>query len=418
MKPVSLFFILLFSAACACAQSAVFSKKADSLYRAKNYSAAAPLYIKAAKSTARYETPKGHYYNAACCYALSGNQKLAKKYLQLAVEKYGYSNLDNMQKDGDLVSLHADPVWDKLIKKIQQKRIALHDPRRARLVTDDIHHFWKAYDRVLTDTTRRKEIFVRDYFNHASPGLQDYFATKIGTIDQFVRNQARKPRFYAAIRQNTLAIDTMKEEIYGYFDKLKSLYDEATFPDIYFLIGRWNSAGTVSDNGLLLGVDQIAKSPGIPEEELNMWERNNFTPVKKIPVIVIHELVHFQQSKMKEDTTLLFYAMVEGMADFICELVTGSNPSQRQQDWAQTRRRQVWEDFQKEMYLQRYSNWIANGNQETADKPADLGYYMGYEICKAYYEKATDKKAAIKEMLELQDPKAFLEKSRYGERFK
>jgi hypothetical protein len=43
---------------------------------------------------------------------------------------------------------------------------------------------------------------------------------------------------------------------------------------------------------------------------------------------------------------------------------------------------------------------------------------MGYEICKAYYEKATDKKAAIKEMLELQDPKAFLEKSRYGERFK
>jgi len=67
------------------------------------------------------------------------------------------------------------------------------------------------------------------------------------------------------------------------------------------------------------------------------------------------------------------------------------------------------------MYLNRYSNWIANGDQESAEKPADLGYYVGYEICKAYYDKATDKKQAIKDIFTIRDYKAFLEKSGYDE---
>ena len=44
------------------------------------------------------------------------------------------------------------------------------------------------------------------------------------------------------------------------------------------------------------------------------------------------------------------------------------------------------------MYLDRAYNWIANSEQETDDKPADLGYWVGYQICKAYYEQATNKK--------------------------
>jgi len=146
---------------------------------------------------------------------------------------------------------------------------------------------------------------------------------------------------------------------------------------------------------------------------LNLWEKNNYTNVQNIPVIVIHELIHFQQEKIKDDTTLLYYALIEGMADFICEEVTGKNPSQRQQDYAKTRRMEIWEDFKKEMYLARAYNWIANGDKETKDKPADLGYYVGYEICKSYYEEAADKKAAIREMLTIQDHKAFLESSKY-----
>jgi hypothetical protein len=63
------------------------------------------------------------------------------------------------------------------------------------------------------------------------------------------------------------------------------------------------------------------------------------------------------------------------------------------------------------MYLNRVGNWIANSSQETPDHPADLGYWVGYQICKAYFDNSPDKKAAIREMLNFKDSKAFYEKS-------
>lgn len=141
-----------------------------------------------------------------------------------------------------------------------------------------------------------------------------------------------------------------------------------------------------------------------------------FREVKGLPVIVAHELVHSQQDKLKQDTTLLCYAIREGMADFFAELVTGTNPSQRQYDFAKDKKKKIWQDFEKEMYLDRYSNWIANGSQETPDHPSDLGYYMGYEICKSYYNEMHDKKQAITDIFNIRDYNAFLAKSKYVEK--
>jgi len=41
----------------------------------------------------------------------------------------------------------------------------------------------------------------------------------------------------------------------------------------------------------------------------------------------------------------------------------------------------------------------------------DLGYWVGYRIAKAYYQRAADKQQAVREILEMSDPKAFLAKS-------
>ncbi len=415
MQRIFIVCCLLFVASYVFGQHERLGKEGDSLYYKKEYLAAAQKYLQAAELAPKYVNPKAMFYNAACCYALSGDRDKAKKMLDKAVYKYQYKSFDGLLKDKDLASLHGSSYWKKLQAYIDKEKKKLGDPASVKLITTDIHNFWKAYDLAAKDTTNRKQLFIDHYFNKATPGLQDYYLTKIGSINAFVKNQDAKKEFYKAIRPATLKIDAMKPEIMGYLKKLKELYDDAVFPDVYFLIGRWNSAGTVSDNGMLLGVDQQVKTPGIPTHELNLWEKNNFQDADRLPVILTHELIHSQQTKMREDTTLLFYALVEGMADFMCELITGKNPSQRQHDFAQTRKKQIWEDFKKEMYLQRYYNWIANGDQESAEKPADLGYYMGYEICKAYYDKAIDKKQAIKDFFTMQDHKAFLEKSGYEE---
>jgi hypothetical protein len=388
---------------------------ADSLYKVKDFKQSATAYLVATNSAKQNGDRKRACYNAACCFALTGDTANAERYLKRAVYEYGYKS-PAMLKDADLESLHNTITWKNIVATITDYQKSLHDPQRAKLITTDIHQFWKAYDAAKKDTAQMTEIFQKEYFDKATPGLEDYIATKIGSIDLFVNSQKAKPRFYAAIRKNTLSIDTMKDEIFKGFYKFKQLYSEAIFPDFYFVIGRGNSAGTVSDNGLLVGIDQIAKSDEVPTEELSLWARLGFREVKGLPVIVAHELIHSQQDKLKRDTTLLSYVIREGMADFFAELVTGINPSQRQYDFAKNKKKKIWKDFEKEMYLDRYSNWIANGSQETPDHPSDLGYYIGYEICKSYYNEMSDKKQAIRNIFNIRDYKAFLADSKYSEK--
>ena len=42
---------------------------------------------------------------------------------------------------------------------------------------------------------------------------------------------------------------------------------------------------------------------------------------------------------------------------------------------------------------------------------ANLGYWVGYRIVRAYYQRMPDKRAAVREILEIRDPKAFLARS-------
>jgi uncharacterized protein YjaZ len=62
------------------------------------------------------------------------------------------------------------------------------------------------------------------------------------------------------------------------------------------------------------------------------------------------------------------------------------------------------------------SNWLYQGDK-SKDRPADLGYYIGYRIAQSYYEHASDKKQAIRDILTVSDFGSFLRDSHYGEKF-
>ncbi|RYY36425.1 MAG: hypothetical protein EOP46_06540 [Sphingobacteriaceae bacterium] len=389
------------------------SKSADSSYYAKNYKQAADKYITAAANADFNAQRNNFYYNAACCYALLGDKVQAFASLQKAVN-YGYVNFKHLKKDTDLVLLHADPQWKKF-ETMQPPVTSSSNPEKAQLITTDIDNFWRAYDLAQKDTANRARYYKLEYMDKGSPGLQDYLSNKVGSVKQFVAQHDKTPRFYAAIRKNTLKVKEQKKQMLASFVKLKELYPQAMFPNVYFVIGRFNSAGTATNNGLLLGIDQIARSPEIPTDELNLWSKNNFMDIATLPNIVAHELIHFQQDSLPQDTTLLRGVLVEGMADFLGELISGSSANQRLLNFAKGKEKKIWDDFRKEMYLKRSYNWIANGNQETPDHPADLGYWVGYQICKSYYNNAKDKKQAVHDMLNIKDYRKFYEDSKVEE---
>ncbi len=394
------------------------SDSGDSAYFKKNYPLAIDFYKRVISITKPDFTKGSIYYNMACCYGLQKDNSNAWKYLDSAI-KFGYTSYVHMTEDSDLETLHADKKqWGRIEKMAKKAKSDLADPLKAKLVTSDIHNFWKAYDAVQKDTAHAADIYNKQYFEKASPGLQDYFRSRIFSTEAFVANQRKKVKFYAAIRANTLRVDATKDQMRASFVKLKSLYPQALFPSVYFVIGRWTSAGTVSSNGLLIGTDMLSKSETVPVDELNLWERNNYKSIENLPYIVAHELVHYEQNNMGNDTTTLSACIREGMADFIGELISGKNSNPRLHDFAKGKEKKIWAEFEKEMLLNRAKNWIANSTQESPDHPADLGYWVGYQVCKAYYETMNSPQTAIYDMLHIKDYKAFLEKSRYAEKVK
>lgn len=290
------------------------------------------------------------------------------------------------------------------------------DPNTAKLVTSDIELFWKAYDKA---TPTNDLIVYRDeYLKKGSPGLASFTELRIGSSCGLLNSISAAPKYYAALRQPSLKIASYQPRIRGSYKKLQEIYPDAVFPDVYFMIGRMNSAGTLTDKALLIGVDMFGKTDEKSLEELGAWHKAVVGSMDRLPYVVAHELIHYQQKYPKTGTqTLLVRTINEGSADFIAELISGSHINPHLHAYGNPIEKELWLEFQKEMNGTDVSNWLYQG-EKARDRPADLGYYIGYKIAESYYKSAPDKKQAVRDVLEIKDFGAFLGASAYAKRFR
>jgi Predicted Zn-dependent protease (DUF2268) len=312
---------------------------------------------------------------------------------------------------GPAVTWSGDDSW----VTAAHSSTANQDPEAAKLVTSDIPNFWRVFDK--SSLTTAGELFQREYIDAGSPGLKGFLENRIVNGRSLAATVAARPRYYAAIRKNSLALDAspeIKESIRAGFRRLKALYADAVFPDVYFVIGRLNSAGTTSSAGLLIGIEMNGRDDSTPIDELTNWERAVTGRVADLPHIVAHELAHIQQSNAGTDgRTLLHYALREGGADFIAELASGAHTNRVQHTYGNAHEQALWEEFRKDMPGTDLSRWLFQGDRST-DRPADLGYYIGYKICQAFYRRAADKAEAVRQILRMADAETFLRESAYS----
>lgn len=287
------------------------------------------------------------------------------------------------------------------------------DPEKANIISSDIDLFWQAYDRAKPENSLY--VYRDEYIRKGSPGLKEFTQHRIGSSCELVEMIEARPKYYASLRQPSLRAHTFRDPMRNAFRKLKDIYPAAVFPDVYLMIGKMNSGGTYTRNALLIGIDMYGLTPETPKEELTDWLRQVLKPIDEVPYIVAHESVHYQQ-KYPSDRKLLAQVIVEGSADFIAGLIAGKHINHHLHKWGDPREQQLWEDLQRSMATNDATLWLYNGNK-IKDRPADLGYYIGYKIVESYYKHASDKKQAIKDILEISDFDEFLKASRYAEKF-
>ena len=288
------------------------------------------------------------------------------------------------------------------------------DPAAAKIVTSDIELFWKAYDKAKPENDLI--VFRDEYLKKGSIGLQEFTRLRIGNSCSLVDVLSIRPKYYAALRAPSLRVASYENQIRANFRKLKELYPEAVFPDVYFIVGRMNSGGTLSEKGLLIGVDMFGKNENVPTDELSDWHKAVVGSIDRLPYIVAHELVHYEQKNAADDSVLA-RSIGEGVPDFIAELTAGDTINPHLHKYGNPLEKELWLEFKKEMNGKDVSNWLYQGDK-AVNRPADLGYYMGYKIAESYYKNAKDKKQAVRDLLEIKDFAKFLADSRYEEKFK
>ncbi|WP_299674680.1 DUF2268 domain-containing putative Zn-dependent protease [uncultured Dokdonia sp.] len=294
--------------------------------------------------------------------------------------------------------------------------------------TKDITHFWEAFDALSTCKTNTDSIqtMQRLYLDRATRGLKDFAKVRDFTADGFVEVIATYPKYYQSIRANTLTISKILSELEGIVTAFKNVYPRFEEKGICFAIGMLNTGGTISEDFLLIGSEIAASTNATDLSEIDndAFKKvlSSGTSVKqKIRNMIAHEYVHTQQKIMYSDNavkcSLLKNTLEEGQCDFIGELLAGGQINTIAKSYGDQHEEALWNSFKNELCNVSDENWLYNFTT-VKEEPADLGYYIGYQITKSYYEQAIDKQQAIIDILEMDNPLHFLQMSGYDQKFK
>jgi len=308
-----------------------------------------------------------------------------------------------------------------LVKSLNKVEIAVRkqikkelEPENAKNVTTiDIDHFWNAFDnlkncRTFSDSAHS---FQQLYLDKATNGLLDFIQARDFTAEKFVEVVSKNSAFYKSVRKNTYEVKKAEPVIQEVFTRFKEIYADFKPFKVCFAIGIKNTGGTVSNQFVLIGTE-------ITTSTNSMDSVNSNEIIQKLKGIVAHECVHTQQKPYPNSNAmkcpLLYQSIKEGSCDFIAELITGNS---RSNEYGEKNENKLWNEFKDELCNQNIGHWLYNGST-VKNKPADLGYFIGYSIVKEYYRNALDKKQAIVNIIGMSDPMQFLLASTYDQKIK
>jgi len=279
------------------------------------------------------------------------------------------------------------------------------------LIHEDVDRFWEIWPRLpISDIDACARLLEDDYLDKGTVGLRDFWRLRVESGRQFAGALQSRPKYYASLQGTCANLNEQEFLIRDACARFNDLAGRSPRIDTYFLIGRMNSAGTVSENGLLIGLDMMGLSESAPLDELGDWHRSVVAPLHELPRLVLHEYVHALQ-ETSTPRTLLANSILEGTADFVVSLLLGPHGSAHH-EYGRAHETDLWNEFRDEMDGPDISNWLCQGDS-AIDRPADLGYFVGQQICAAYYARQSDPRLAVRQMLSIENFEAFAMDSGY-----
>ncbi|QNK01451.1 DUF2268 domain-containing putative Zn-dependent protease [Dyella telluris] len=266
---------------------------------------------------------------------------------------------------------------------------------------DDVYLFYKVYDAAGGHPT--VDPIQRDYVDHGSDGLHRFFEQRHTTSKAIADAIAAHPAMYADAKRCMAVLPQARKRLDVALDKLMQLDPSARSAPLTIAVGRGKPVAIADASGVMVGLEALC---AISYLDANLEDRFVY--------VLAHEYAHVQQAQLAPGVfddakpTVLEASLIEGSAEFVGEQIAGRVSYAHLAAMARGHEKEIETRFAADEDNTDLSAWLYNG---TLTKPGDMGYWVGYRIAKAYYQHAADKRQALREILGMSDPKAFLAKS-------
>ncbi len=351
------------------------------------------------------------FVEAASLYLLSGNKDSAVSQLNKAIDR-GMANPGILGKFQGLIEMES-PEYNRLNARLDSLRAILRNVSNFDVESRAMDLFWPYFEEALAHPDSARQI-LKAYILEGPPEIRDYYAIRYYSTDQMfgqMINGAPKYYTYLKTRMQKDSLMALRDKTLEALKNFKTLYPEAVFPKVYVVPGLLNSGGTATEIGLFIGGDMYGRSPSMPVNELNDWQQEAIMEFSSLPQLILHELMHYQQnySDTLHEDTVLYKVIEEGVCDFLRELASGVPVESAQLSYLSQPEnlKQVAGQLREDLFSDDLSPWLYNGGS-IEDRPADLGYAMGYLITRSYYRNARDKSRALADLLNTDDMTSIL----------
>ena len=264
---------------------------------------------------------------------------------------------------------------------------------------EDVERFYRVYNAANGQPTA--EQLQHDYIDVGSEGLHQFAKVRNISGTAIAATLAKRPEIYSDAKRCLAALPQVRERVGSAIHKLGRLYPDARFPPVTIAVGRGKPVGVGSPvSGVQIGLEALCATNWLSPDVEDRFVH-----------VISHEYVHVQQVQAlvdDEHPMVLSMSLIEGAADFVGELISGDVAYAYLKDATKGREKEIETAFVADMKTRDLSQWLYNSKPE---KPADLGYWVGYRIVKSYYQHASDKRRALRQIIGMSDPESFLAKS-------
>ena len=261
------------------------------------------------------------------------------------------------------------------------------------------------------------------YLDNGGRGIEVFTPNRIVSAERLAGKIAANPQLYRDAVERCLPwVEATNAQLRASYLGLKGLFPDRPLPQIAVVVGGNNSGGTAAPGIQVIGLEVICRiAPSQAEFEGRMRQ------------FFAHETVHTLQSIDSPESMnhmLLTSALAEGVPDYVTKLITAQVPDADRDSWARSREAWIWKEFQSDAAIVQagtgangemdakaqaaFRRWFGTAGDPPEGWPDELGYWVGMRIAEHYVAQAPDPRAALDELLEVDNPSSILAKSGYG----